>query len=379
MSNAHAAMRNGVDVVIGLGSNIDRDENIPEGVRQLHRHARIEVKRVSRVYRSPAVGVDDAPEFHNAAVLATTDLEPTQLRNELRELEARQGRHRAKDRNAPRTIDLDIVYYGDLVAEFNGWRLPAPDAATAAHVALPVAEVAPDWRHPETGVATKTLAATLASDESMVHSIVEAQLSSPHTNSAHSAFDSSVEVYSPRVEAFVRAQLEEIGEDPDREGLVRTPLRVAKTLDFLTSGYHTTVEEVVNGAIFDADGAEGMVTVKGVEFYSMCEHHMLPFFGQVTLAYLPKGKIIGLSKIARVVEVFARRLQVQERMTNQIADAIENSLAPHGVAVIVEAKHLCMMMRGVQKQESSMITSAMRGTFQENARTRSEFLELVRS
>lgn len=366
------------DVVIGLGSNIDRETNIPEGVRQLRRHDRIDVKRVSRVYESKAVGSPGSPDFYNAAVLASTNLDPPQLRQELRELEARQGRHRNEDRHAPRTLDLDIVYYGDVVAEFDGWRLPAPDAACAAHVALPVADVAPDWSHPETGVATKTLAQGLVSDESGVRSIVGSHLSPTNSSTAREISQDNVEVYSPRIEALVREQLEAIGEDPDREGLRRTPLRVAKALDFLTSGYQTTVDDVVNGAVFDAEGAEEMVTVRGLEFYSMCEHHMLPFFGQVTVAYLPKGKIIGLSKIARVVEVFARRLQVQERLTNQIADALENSLAPHGVAVIVEAKHLCMMMRGVQKQESSMITSAMRGTFQENARTRSEFLELVR-
>ncbi|MGI9658177.1 MAG: GTP cyclohydrolase I FolE [Gaiellaceae bacterium] len=204
-------------------------------------------------------------------------------------------------------------------------------------------------------------------------------VSPPHTNPSYDAFDDGSDTYSPRLEELVRAQLVEVGEDPEREGLVRTPLRVAKALDFLTSGYEITVEQVINGAIFDADGAEEMVIVKGIEFYSMCEHHMLPFFGQISVAYLPKGKIIGLSKIARIAEVFARRLQVQERLTNQVADAIETSLDPHGVAVVVEGKHLCMMMRGVQKQESSMITSAMRGTFQENARSRSEFLELVRA
>jgi GTP cyclohydrolase I len=135
--------------------------------------------------------------------------------------------------------------------------------------------------------------------------------------------------------------LEEIGEDPDREGLLRTPLRVAKAMDYLTSGYTTSLEDVVNNAVFDAEGAEEMVLVRDVEFYSMCEHHMLPFFGKATVAYLPKGKIIGLSKIARIVDVYARRLQVQERLTNQVADALDEILDPHGVAVIMEGQHLC--------------------------------------
>jgi GTP cyclohydrolase I len=170
----------------------------------------------------------------------------------------------------------------------------------------------------------------------------------------------------------------EIGEDPDREGLVRTPLRVAKAMDFLTNGYATSLNEVVNNAVFDAEDADEMVLVKDIEFYSMCEHHMLPFFGKAAVAYIPKGKIIGLSKVARVVDLFARRLQVQERLTNQVADAIVEILDPLGVGVVMEGQHLCMMMRGVQKQDSSTVTSAMRGTFKRDPRTRSEFIDLVR-
>ena len=154
-------------------------------------------------------------------------------------------------------------------------------------------------------------------------------------------------------------------------------MRVAKAMNFLTSGYSTSVDEVVNDALFDAEGASEMVVVRDVEYYSMCEHHMLPFFGKATVGYLPKGKIIGLSKIARIVDVYARRLQVQERLTNQVAAAMDDILDPHGVGVVMEGKHLCMMMRGVQKQESNMVTSAMRGTFKDDARTRSEFLELI--
>jgi GTP cyclohydrolase I len=180
------------------------------------------------------------------------------------------------------------------------------------------------------------------------------------------------------MEELVRQQLLELGEEPEREGLARTPLRVAKALDFLTSGYSTSVEEAVNGAIFDAEGAEEMVLVRDIEFYSVCEHHMLPFFGKAAIAYLPDKRIIGLSKLARITDVFARRLQVQERLTNQVADAVQQVLDPHGVAVVMDGKHLCMMMRGVQKQESSMVTSAMRGTFKSDARTRNEFLDLIR-
>jgi len=168
-----------------------------------------------------------------------------------------------------------------------------------------------------------------------------------------------------------------LGEDVSREGLLKTPQRVERSLRFLTSGYETSVETVLNDALFDAEGSE-MVVVKGIEFYSLCEHHMLPFFGTAHIAYIPSKKILGLSKFARVVDVFARRMQVQERMTMQIADALEKALEPVGLAVVTEASHLCMMMRGVEKQGSSTRTSAMRGVFREDARTRQEFLEAIR-
>jgi GTP cyclohydrolase I len=185
------------------------------------------------------------------------------------------------------------------------------------------------------------------------------------------------EVFDADLEGHVRAILSRLGEDADREGLQRTPLRVAKALDFLTSGYSTTLDEVVNNAVFESD-ADEMVLVKDVEFYSLCEHHLLPFFGKAHVAYMPNKKIIGLSKIARIIDLFGRRLQVQERLTNQIADAIEQVLQPHGVAVVMEGSHFCMLMRGVQKQGSSMVTSAMRGGFRQNPSSRAEFLELIR-
>jgi len=203
----------------------------------------------------------------------------------------------------------------------------------------------------------------------------------PVDSSSHYAVDIDVrtagEVYDPAFEAVIEQMLVRLGEDIDREGLKRTPLRVAKALDFLTSGYTTSMDQVINNALFQSE-SEDMVIVKDIEFYSLCEHHMLPFFGKVHVAYVPKDKIIGLSKIARVVDVFARRLQVQERLTNQIADAMMEILEPGGVAVVAEASHFCMMMRGVQKQNSSTITSAMRGSFRDDARTRGEFMALVR-
>jgi GTP cyclohydrolase IA len=191
------------------------------------------------------------------------------------------------------------------------------------------------------------------------------------------AQDTDKEPSSEEFRELVHRQLELLGEDPDREGLRRTPHRVATSLAWLTRGYEMDVQHVVNGAVFDAEGASNMVLVRDIELYSMCEHHMLPFFGKAHIAYIPDGKIVGLSKLPRIVEVFARRLQVQERLTEQIAGAIDDVLKPLGVGVVIEAAHLCMMMRGVEKQNSMTITSAVRGLFRSDQRTREEFLTLA--
>ncbi|HET7457399.1 MAG TPA: GTP cyclohydrolase I FolE [Gemmatimonadaceae bacterium] len=175
---------------------------------------------------------------------------------------------------------------------------------------------------------------------------------------------------------MVRRQLELLGEDADREGLLKTPERVAKSLAWLTRGYDMDVREVLGDAVFE-ETHESMVMVRDVELYSMCEHHMLPFFGKAHIAYIPNGRIVGLSKLPRIVEVFARRLQVQERLTEQVADAVEEVLQPKGVGVVIEAEHLCMMMRGVEKQASKTITSALRGQFRDCPMTRNEFLNLA--
>ena len=180
-----------------------------------------------------------------------------------------------------------------------------------------------------------------------------------------------------RMEEMFRDLLGAIGEDPEREGLLRTPIRAAKAFDFLTNGYRQDLDEIVNGAIFSSDASE-IILVKDIELYSMCEHHLLPFIGRTHVAYIPNGKVIGLSKVARIVDVFARRLQIQEQLTVQIADALMKTLHPAGVGVVVEAKHLCMMMRGVEKQNSVMKTSCLLGSFKEDARTRAEFLALLR-
>jgi GTP cyclohydrolase I len=179
------------------------------------------------------------------------------------------------------------------------------------------------------------------------------------------------------IEPLVTALLKELGDDPGRNGLEQTPGRVAKSLRFFTEGYDKDPLEVLNGALFDVNYDE-MVIVKDIEFYSLCEHHLLPFFGRIHVAYIPNGKIVGLSKIPRLIEMFARRLQVQERLTMSIAETLEEVLEPKGVAVVVEAIHLCMMMRGVHQQNSSAITSSLRGEFENDPKTRSEFMDLIR-
>lgn len=185
----------------------------------------------------------------------------------------------------------------------------------------------------------------------------------------------SAEAHTP-IAPLIETLLEQLGEDPTREGLRRTPERVARSLEYLTSGYQQNLDEIVNGAVFH-EGANEIVLVKDIEFYSLCEHHLLPFYGRVHVGYLPDGRVIGLSKLPRIVEMFARRLQVQERLTMEVAEAVQEVLAPTGVAVIAEAAHLCMMMRGVAKQSSVATTSCMLGAFREDSRTRTEFLSLV--
>ncbi len=181
---------------------------------------------------------------------------------------------------------------------------------------------------------------------------------------------------NPELEGLFTQIIENLGEDPSREGLARTPLRAAKAMEFLTSGYHQDIDQVLNGAIFDEDYDE-MVIVKEIEFYSLCEHHILPFWGKCHVGYLPQNQIIGLSKIPRIVDMFARRLQVQERLTREIAEALETALEPRGVAVVIEGQHLCMMARGVEKQAPKMTTNVMRGAFREDSSTRAEFLRCV--
>jgi GTP cyclohydrolase I len=188
----------------------------------------------------------------------------------------------------------------------------------------------------------------------------------------------AVKVNQPQLEESVREILANIGEDPQREGLLNTPNRVARMYDELTAGYHVDPVKMVNGAVFNVDYDE-LVLVKDIDFYSMCEHHMLPFYGKAHVAYIPNGKVIGLSKIPRIVEMFARRLQIQEQMTSQIAKFLQETLEPQGVAVVIEGAHMCAMMRGVKKENTKMTTSKMTGVFKDNSTTRGEFIQLLRN
>ena len=197
---------------------------------------------------------------------------------------------------------------------------------------------------------------------------------------AHAALtaDAGLILQDASVQAIYAELLKRIGEDPTRDGLQETPKRMEKSMAFLTQGYQQSVASVLHGALFDVDYDEMMI-VRDIEFYSLCEHHLLPFFGKAHIAYVPQGKVVGLSKLPRIVDVFARRLQVQERLTQQIAEAIEDAIQPQGVGVVIEAQHLCMMMRGVEKQSSLTVTSSLRGVFKTQLQTRSEFLALVRA
>ncbi|MBD2327675.1 GTP cyclohydrolase I FolE [Alkalinema sp. FACHB-956] len=212
---------------------------------------------------------------------------------------------------------------------------------------------------------------TLAKDMSPLTSSLEAELT---RNTLREEGDAD---YFASMESAVREMLIGVGEDPNREGLLKTPKRVAKAMQFLTSGYSQSLEELLNGAIFD-EGHNEMVLVRDINFFSLCEHHMLPFMGRAHVAYIPNQKVVGLSKLARIVEMYSRRLQVQERLTRQIAEALQDVLQPRGVAVVMEATHMCMVMRGVQKPGSWTVTSAMVGSFQEDHKTREEFLNLIR-
>lgn len=368
-------------VLIAVGSNIERERNLPLAFARLRRHAEIRLIAISPIYESPAAGTaTPQPAYYNAAARIETELAPAALKAALLDIEAALGRVRTADKFAARPIDLDIALYERLILDLNGRHIPDPDILRRPYIAVPLADLAPDWIHPEIGLTLRQIADGQHFTEKELRQVMDPQIPLV-TADSHYATDIDAgagEVYDSAFESLIHQMLTRLGEDPEREGLLRTPLRVAKALDFLTSGYHTRLEDVIHDAIFETC-CEEMVIIKEIEFYSMCEHHVLPFFGRATVGYIPNGKILGLSKVARLVDMYARRLQIQERLTNEIADAMMEILSPFGAGVVIEASHFCMMMRGVEKQSSTTVTSAMRGTFRTDARTRTEFLQLTRT
>lgn len=395
------------DAYIFMGSNIERETNYPEAVKRLR--ALGTIVAVSPVYETPAIRPDGAgedaagetlPKFYNGAVRLDTELSPHALRNKLREMERGMGRVRTADKFAPRTIDLDLVLYGEAVIDDGELRLPDPYLFERPFMTRALAHVNPDYVVPPDGPTLGELACRVRGTRGEMVEIPEASeqvqqwvrtpvkervnMSEYKAMNSHgfgpgsweandaerdaSSLLSSFRVAPPddaarqAIEEAVRTILLNVGEDPTREGLLKTPERVARAYDELLAGYHVDPVAMINDALFETE-YQDMVVVKDIEFFSMCEHHMLPFFGKVHVAYIPDGKVLGLSKIPRIVEMYARRLQLQEKMTHEIADFIQDLLHPRGVAVIVTGQHMCSMMRGVNKPDAKMVTQVMYGDF----------------
>lgn len=391
------------DAYIFIGSNIEREKNYPEAVKRLR--ALGNLVAVSPVYDTTAIGEgEDAPRFYNGAVRLDTALSPHALRNALREIEHDMGRVRTADKYAPRPIDLDLVLYDEVTLDDGELKLPDPDLFERGFMARALAHLNPDYVIPPDGPTLAELACRLRGrpadmvevpgTSAQVKSFVvkspqerpvmseqnaltprgfrnqEWDASMPDLDTARTLPDLRVTPEADTDPAHaaiadaVRTILYNVGEDPAREGLLKTPERVARAYDELLEGYRVDPVALINDAFFDTEYHD-MVVVKDIEFFSLCEHHMLPFFGHVHVAYIPEGQVLGLSKIPRIVEMFARRLQLQEKMTHEIADFIQDLLHPRGVAVIVTGSHMCSMMRGVNKPDAKMVTQVMYGAFQD--------------
>ncbi|MEB2308408.1 MAG: GTP cyclohydrolase I FolE [Candidatus Brocadiaceae bacterium] len=388
------------DAYIFIGSNIERETNYPLAVERLRRLGT--VLAVSPVYDTPALGnAPNTPRFFNGAARLLTELTPHALRNALRAIESELGRVRTADKNAPRTIDLDLVLYDHEIIGDNELKIPDLKIFECGFMARALADVNPDYIIPPDGPTLAELADRLCTSRDNMYTVpgissqvrqfvqnaLQTHATAPqlpacvthaydndrsqttmpdHTITSYAAqqHETSKLKSQRAIAAAVRTILVNVGEDPTREGLRKTPERVARAYNELLSGYAVNPVSLVNGALFESI-YDDMVVVKDIEFYSLCEHHMLPFFGKAHVAYIPDGKIIGLSKIPRIVEMYARRLQVQEKMTREIADFIQSLLSPRGVAVIVTGQHMCATMRGVNQTGSKMLTQTMYGAFQE--------------
>lgn len=396
------------DAFVFIGSNIERETNYLAAVKRLRELGRLTA--ASPVYDTVALGgadagAADAPRYYNGAVQLETELSPHALRNALREIEHDMGRVRSTDKYAPRPIDLDLVLYGEATIDDGELRLPDPHIFERGFMARALAHVNSDYVVPPDGPTLAELACRVRGRpgemielpeitervQQLVQKPIKEQFVMPEQKSSQKTFGARgyndeewgkpmAEFEMPRplpemrvapdadvaheaIAEAVRSILLNVGEDPTREGLLKTPERVAKAYDELLAGYAVDPVALINDAFFDTEYHD-MVIVQDIEFFSMCEHHMLPFFGKVHVAYIPEGQVLGLSKIPRIVEMYARRLQLQEKMTHEIADFIQELLHPRGVAVIVTGQHMCSMMRGVNKPDAKMVTQVMYGDFQ---------------
>ncbi len=372
------------DAYVFIGSNIGRGKNYLEALKRLRALGKLVA--ASPVYDTPALGDTDAPRFYNGAVWLKTEFAPHALRNALREIEHAMGRTRTADKNAPRVIDLDLVLYDEVILDDGELRLPDPHIYERPFMARALAHVNPDYVIPPDGPTLAELACRLRGNtadmpevaqiseqaQALIHTLFQERTFMPEQaaftsnyaeNEWHQTITTADATAHQAIADAVRTILLNVGEDPTREGLLKTPDRVARAYDELLSGYRMDPVALINGAFFDTDYRD-MVVVKDIEFFSLCEHHILPFFGKAHVAYLPNGQVLGLSKIPRIVNMYARRLQLQEKMTQEIADFIQELLNPRGVAVIVTGQHMCSMMRGVNKPEAKMITQVMYGEFQ---------------
>lgn len=389
------------DAYIFIGSNVERETNYLHAVTRLSELGALVA--ASPVYDTPALGDDpNAPRFYNGAVRLVTELPPRALRNALRKIECEMGRVRTADKFAPRTIDLDLVLYGEVKMDDGELTLPDPHLFERGFMARILAQVNPYYVIPPDGPTLAELAGHWRGERDemqeapavswqvqqwiskkvkgqTIMSDLQFRLPRPQDDAEWNELLAEIETarvlpemrVAPERQAAheaiadaVRTILLNVGEDPLREGLLKTPERVARAYDEILAGYTVDPAALVNGALFGV-AYHDMVVVKDIEFYSMCEHHMLPFFGKVHVAYIPDGQVIGLSKIPRIVEMYARRLQLQERMTHEIADFLQDLLRPRGVAVVVTGQHMCAMMRGVNQSASKMVTQVMYGEFQE--------------
>ncbi len=359
-------------VFIGVGSNIDPQANVERSLLLLAR--RVRICGLSTVYLTSPEGGRQQPPYFNCVVEVETELPPARLKVEvLRSIEQELGRTRGPDPYASRPCDLDILLYDELAQRTREVTIPDPHLLKRPYLIRGILELAPGILLPDgtpLAQAAVTRGEAPAGGRSVVPPVPLLELTGRMRKEIVMAVDTQ------KVEGLIRELLVALGEDPKREGLVNTPSRVARSFSFLASGYSEEPRTTMGTAYF-TEQTDSMVIIRDIEMYSLCEHHLLPFYGRCHIGYLAREKVAGCSKLARIVDMYARRLQIQERLTEQISHAVKDVLDAAGVGVMIEAHHLCMMMRGVQKQNSKFVTSSLLGVFRE-PEYRSEFYSLVR-